>query len=558
MRAGRHVAVGLVLAATISAARAEDLVVAAGPPASTIIAPDPATEPRLLPPLRSDGDVRVATPLVLAPRAPPRRAPRVVKRHLAKLTLLAVAPQASPTKRITRPLVKARLPLLALLPRDPRGAAPPPQRTLTITVAGDLGFGGHMQPVRREGAVKQGSTISWRDYTDRVRPLIDGDLNFANLETVLTERNDLRAEAKTFNFRSHPEGMRHIAGLGLNLISTANNHAMDFGAPGALDTISHLDRLLAAGGIKAHAGLGRNREEASRAQIVDVGEAKVAFSALGIVSGGFPLHRASDNRPGQMAYQSLEDFGEVTRRLADAQAAYRILSVHHGIERQVATDGATIRKLRHEAVLARGVDLVIGHHAHVVQGIEIVDGRVIFYGLGNFLHPGMQNMAGNGLCRDYGLFARLHLATDETGHFRVRAIEAIPLTDMHYKAGRMAPQPAAERVHVLNYLATGLDDNATGARGVRFAAQTDGSGLYCTEGADRVAGRIGNLCRNWRGPDVLNAAQRSRVVSACGYIGAPSPPPLVARAPVAPRAEPVSARRSRPQPFQAAPVMAGN
>lgn len=55
-----------------------------------------------------------------------------------------------------------------------------------------------------------------------------------------------------------------------------------------------------------------------------------------------------------------------------------------------------MRKLRHEAVLGQGIDLVVGHHAHVVQGIEIVDGRVIFYGLGNFLHPGMQNMAGMG------------------------------------------------------------------------------------------------------------------------------------------------------------------
>jgi len=356
-------------------------------------------------------------------------------------------------------------------------------------------------------------------------------------------RNDLRAEAKTFNFRSHPDGVRHIASLGINLLSTANNHSMDFGAAGAVETVEHLDRIKSEGHLKAHAGLGRNRDEAARAQVVSIGDSKVAFSAVGIVTGGFPLHRAADNRPGQMAYQSAEDFAEVTRRLSEAAADYRILSVHHGIERQVSTDAIAIRKLRHDAVLGRGVDLVIGHHAHVVQGVEIVDGRVIFYGLGNFLHPGMQNMALMGMCRDYGLFARLHLATGETGHFRVRAIEVVPLTDMHHKVAAMGPAQAAERVQVLNYLAAGLDSVATGARGVRFAARPNGTGLYCADGAGEEPGRIGELCRSWRGPDVMTQTQHARVASACGYIS--RPPVEVARAP-SPRPEPAAARRKPP------------
>jgi poly-gamma-glutamate synthesis protein (capsule biosynthesis protein) len=398
-----------------------------------------------------------------------------------------------------------------------------PRRTLTLTVAGDLGLGGHMQPVRADGASKHGAIVPWRELTERIRPLIDGDLNFANLESAVTGRNDLRAEPKTFNFRSHPEGVRHLVGLGFNLLATANNHSMDFGAAGALDTIAHLDRLLGAAGLRAHAGLGRNREEAGRAHIVEARQSRIAFSAIGIVTGGFPFHRAGDIRPGQMAYQSPDDFAEVTQRLAETPAAYRILSVHHGIERQVQTDHAAIRKLRHEAVLGCGIDLVVGHHAHVVQGVEMVDGRVIFYGLGNLLHPGMQNMATFGACRDYGLLARLHLSSDERGHLRVRAIEAVPLTDMHYKAGRLPAGAAAERINVLNYLAQGLDDHATGARGVRFAVMADGSGLHCVAGAEQEEGRIGALCRSWRGPDVPSATQRSRAQASCGYIGVQSP-----------------------------------
>lgn len=186
--------------------------------------------------------------------------------------------------------------------------------------------------------MKQGGTIPWRDHTDRVRPLFDGDLNFANLETVVTERNGSAAGVeKTFNFRSHPEGVRHIVGLGLNLIPTANNHSMDFGAQGAVDTVGHLDRLLGVGGSKAHAGLGRNREEAGRAHVIDASDFKVGFRHSELPrESGFPLHRAAKRRPGQMSYQSPEDFADVTRRLAAAPAAYRILSVHHGIERHSA------------------------------------------------------------------------------------------------------------------------------------------------------------------------------------------------------------------------------
>ena len=78
---------------------------------------------------------------------------RLVPRSLAKLTLV---------------------PLPAVL-----AAIPKPRRTLTLTVAGDLGLGGHMQPVRGDGAMKLGAMVPWRELTERVRPLIDGDLNFA-------------------------------------------------------------------------------------------------------------------------------------------------------------------------------------------------------------------------------------------------------------------------------------------------------------------------------------------------------------------------------------------
>lgn len=398
----------------------------------------------------------------------------------------------------------------------PAPSTQPPRRELTIVVGGDLGLNGHMQPVAPHAALKHGANIPWALLTERLAPLIDGDLNFANLETIVTERNDLRPEPKTFNFRSHPAGVRHLVKLGLNLLSTANNHAMDFGSAGAMETISLLDRLK-QDGLLAHAGLGRDREEAGHPSLIDIKGARVAFSAIGIVSGGFPHHRASHDRPGQLAWQSPEDFEDATQRLAFANAEYRILSVHHGSEREVRTDRNAIRKLRHEAVAQRGIDLVVGHHAHVVQGIEVTQGRIIFYGLGNLLHPGMQNMAGFGICRDYGLLARIHLASDETGHLVMRAVEAIPLADMHLRATRMSADEAQMRIHVLNHLAAGLDDTASDSRGMRFSIRADGSGLYCAPGADVEPGKAGALCRGWTGSAVTSSLQRSRIAASCGF-----------------------------------------
>ena len=411
-----------------------------------------------------------------------------------------------PVPRATRPLRD-----LSLIVRRV-----PPRRELTITIGGDLGFNSHMQPVRGDAGSKNGSALALRQMTRGLEPLLDGDLNFANLESIVTERNDLKPEAKAFNFRSHPTAVRHAVGVGFNVLSVANNHTMDFGAQGALDTIAHLDRLRGEGRLRAHAGLGRNREDAGRPQMIDVRGARVAVSAIGIVSSGFPLHRAGPDRPGQLAYQSDDDFLEIAQRLLDARADYRMLSVHQGIERQVQADDNAIRKLRDAAVQGHGIDLVVGHHAHVVQGIGITDGRLIFYGLGNLLHPGMQNMAGFGLCQDYGLLARIHLASDDAGRFAARAVEVIPLTEMHVGTERMTGERARERVQVLNYLAGGLDDRSGGARGLRFEPQADGRGLACLSGAAQEPGRIGRLCRSWTGVASMASSLRNRIAGACG------------------------------------------
>ncbi len=394
----------------------------------------------------------------------------------------------------------------------------PASRVVTITLAGDTGFSPNNARVDPRGVRRHGQFQTWAQTTTGIAKHIDGDLNFLNVETVVTNRNGLTRDTKgqsgPFNFRTHPNGIRHLVERGFNLFSLANNHSMDYGVAGLRETLRHTEALKRVG-LKAYSGLGSNREEASRPQVVSVKGADIAFSAIGIVTNNLGRHRAGDNKPGQIAYRFDSDFDLVTRRLAATQSQYRILSVHYGVEGRVRTDGRQIKDWRGKAALKHGIDLVVGHHAHVPRGVEVVGNSVVFYGLGNFLHHGTANMSSKGICRDYGLFAKVHLLRNKNGRLITRAIEAIPLTQMHRRPTAITGANGRARIHALNYLGSKLGARDGTANGVRFTPQENGSGLYCFAGAAKDPGKIGELCRNWRPPPAIPRSIRGRIAQSC-------------------------------------------
>lgn len=407
------------------------------------------------------------------------------------------------TKRSrTAPL--ARLPSLlflgitALLVNHPASAQDADDE-VTIVLVGDVGLNRNDQPVEASG-VRRGSFYSWEETTSLIADDINGDLNFMNAETVVTDRNDLRRDTKgqrgPFNFRTHPNGISHLVSRGFNVMSLANNHSMDYGVAGLEETLKHVGKLEKQSRVVA-AGLGMNRDAAARPEQISVKGAQVAFGAIGIVTNNLERHRAGPGKPGQIAYRFDDDFAVVRERLTATPADYRILSIHYGVEGQVRTDAKQIAEWRRQAALGDGIDLIVGHHAHVVRGVERAGNSLIFYGLGNFLHHGTADMTRKGICRDYGLMARVHLKKDADGKLKLRAVEAIPVTDTHYRPRRLTGENGEARIHVLNYLAGTLDDPGDGARGVRFTPMRDGSGLYCEPGAENDGGRIGALCRRY-------------------------------------------------------------
>jgi len=150
-------------------------------------------------------------------------------------------------------------------------------------------------------------------------------------------------------------------------------------------------------------------------------------------------------------------------------------------------------------------------------------GVPIFYGLGNFMLRGARDMgavpefAG---CRDYGLLARVHLRRlVPGGRFVLRAIEIVPIRDMHRQPAPFAdPVQAARRIDVVNVLSARLDDPSAAVPETAhalFAARPDGVGVYCAAGAADDAPPVGALCRGWTAPLLPPPETQSEIMRGC-------------------------------------------
>ncbi|MGD8422351.1 MAG: CapA family protein [Methyloceanibacter sp.] len=400
----------------------------------------------------------------------------------------------------------------------PKGSGGPTQ--LTLLLAGDTGFNPKDAPVSATGFTKNRQSLTYAESLSGISGEVDGDLAFLNLETVVTDRNDLEPEMKgqtsPYNFRSHPAGLNALVGTGFNLFSLANNHSMDYGPTGAEETLYHMAVANAANGkgkAIAYAGLGADFEEATRPSCLDIDGMKIGFTATGIITRQQAEHRAGEGKPGQAAYRRRDDFEIVVNRLRELPADYRILSVHYGVEGRVVPDKRQLDDWRDFAARERSIDLIVGHHPHVAQGIERVGNALIFYGLGNFLHPGTAAMQRFGMCRDYGLMAKVHLAKSGED-WTVGAIEAIPIANTHICPERFSPQEGARRIFALNYLGRQLGDSA-GAEGIAFTPRRDGTGLYCGAGSESLGGKVGALCASWTPAPPIPAQLAPSLADAC-------------------------------------------
>jgi poly-gamma-glutamate synthesis protein (capsule biosynthesis protein) len=251
---------------------------------------------------------------------------------------------------------------------EPAAAAQVPKESadLVVSAVGDIMLDGTARPVMSE----QGY-----DYPFvKMLPFFSGaQIIFGNVEGPLTNRGTPEQD-KTFVFRSPPAKVgAALKAAGFNVVSLANNHTLDYGADGLVQTIEILDEANIL-----HAGAGADLRAARRPALMEVNGVKVATLAYSMT---LPENFfAGPNKAGTA-------FGHLEHVRADIQAAREgadivLVSFHWGQEGKTALRDYQMRLGR--AAIDAGASAVIGHHPHILQGIERYKEGIILYSLGNF------------------------------------------------------------------------------------------------------------------------------------------------------------------------------
>ncbi|MGW4379226.1 CapA family protein [Kitasatospora sp. NPDC004531] len=222
------------------------------------------------------------------------------------------------------------------------------------------------------------------------RTLSAADLAVLNLETAITGRG--KPEPKTYTFRTSPKALTALKDAGVDVLSQANNHAVDFGADGLADTLA-----AKAGSPIPLVGIGKDAAEAFAPHIATVRGTKVAVLAASQVDElTNQKWRAGDHKPG---IASAFDERSLLRAVTEAKAQAPVVLVYlhwgdEGVACPTAAQSALAKKLA-----AAGATAVVGTHAHTMLGAGMLGNTYVAYGFGNFLWYGTSN----------------YTASDETG-----------------------------------------------------------------------------------------------------------------------------------------------
>ncbi|WP_075047781.1 CapA family protein [Bacillus andreraoultii] len=254
-------------------------------------------------------------------------------------------------KQISSPVVKA----------VPTSVVEPVITTITISAAGDFTLGTD-ETFGFDGSFVQ--TAKNNDFSYFTKGLndifINDDLTTVNLETTLTTAKEKRE--KKFRFKGDPSYVKILELAGVEAVNIANNHTFDYFEKGYKDTIAALER----------------------GNIGYFGNDHSYFTTV------------KDVKIGALGYEGWADNQNIRNRISqDIQllreqgAQIVIVHFHWGNERQYVPDQSQVSLGKF--TIDSGADLVLGHHPHVLQGIEEYKGKFIVYSLGNFMYGGHRN-----------------------------------------------------------------------------------------------------------------------------------------------------------------------
>ena len=304
----------------------------------------------------------------------------------------------------------------------------PKDEQLIVAAVGDLMLGNRTEPFLKEF----GPAYPFND----VMPFFGkADVVVGNLESPISLRGTA-VENKKFTLRAGPVAAQALKSAGFRVVTLANNHTMDFGPLALQDTLAALDE----NGI-LYTGAGMDLVDARAPALLKVKGRTLAFLAYSLT---FPLEFfASAGRPGTAP--GYAEFVKADIEAIRPQADLVIVSFHWGAELMIAAKDYQV-ELGRQAI-DWGADLVLGHHPHVLQELEVYKGRLIAYSLGNFVFGSESNRTNSSM---------ILLLTFQGN--RLARVEAVPLDVNNYRVKYrprvLIGRPATEALDNINAAST--------------------------------------------------------------------------------------------------------
>lgn len=278
---------------------------------------------------------------------------------------------------------------------DPPASA----KDTTIVFTGDMYFSDYVLAAYNQSGIQGVLSESM------LKELTGADLTMANNEFPYSTRGT-PAPDKQFTFRIDPSYVSILKEAGVDIVTLANNHVLDYGVDALSDTFQTLDNANIA-----YAGAGDSLERASRLMTENINGHTFGFLAASRV---FPTvsWNVENAQPGVFsAYDPEKLISAVTD--ASQTCDFLCVYVHWGIERNTTPEEYQI-SMAH-ALIDAGADAVIGAHPHVLQGVELYKEKPIFYSLGNFIfYQSIEQTA----------IVKLTFLADKTAHWQLLPAKA--------------------------------------------------------------------------------------------------------------------------------------
>lgn len=296
---------------------------------------------------------------------------------------------------------------------EPTSTPEPPPRRLSVVMSGDvLIHSGVWESAEADAAARGKDGMDFKPMFASMKPVYESaDLAICHLEVPLAEPDGPFLNYPLFS--APPQVVNGLKKAGVDACTTASNHSLDTGFEGLERTLDTLDRK----GIR-HTGTARTRKESRTPLILDVVGVRVGLLSYTYGTNGIPI-------PSEQPWSvPLIDPGEIKR---DARKARRagadvvIVALHHGTEYTTEPDSFQLDVVD-EITKSENIDLVYGHHAHVPQPIDVVNGTWVAYGLGNFIAQQSTDVPDT----YRGVTVKFTLAERSNGRFEVRRVRFVP------------------------------------------------------------------------------------------------------------------------------------